>query len=105
MRRLPDGEAARGGTSSLVPLRRELMQRVVQSVESNVRTQQLNTLRRRRGRALCAAAATVAASLATAHLAGAALTTWDGGGTDPNFGNALNWTNDTVPAAGDVLMF
>lgn len=31
--------------------------------------------------------------------------TWDGGGADNNWSTAANWANDTLPAAGDDLIF
>lgn len=31
--------------------------------------------------------------------------TWDGGGTDGNWNNALNWVGDTAPVANDDLVF
>lgn len=35
----------------------------------------------------------------------AATRTWDGGGTDGNWGTAANWTTDVAPVAGDDLVF
>lgn len=35
----------------------------------------------------------------------AAVRTWDGGGTDGNWGTAANWTTDVAPVAGDDLVF
>lgn len=35
----------------------------------------------------------------------AANVTWDGGGGDNLFSNAVNWSADTLPVAGDVLVF
>ncbi len=31
--------------------------------------------------------------------------TWDGGGADSNWSTAANWSGDTVPVAGDALVF
>lgn len=40
-----------------------------------------------------------------APLAHAAAITWDGGGTDENFSNDLNWSGDVAPVNGDSVVF
>jgi autotransporter-associated beta strand protein len=49
-----------------------------------------------------AAAVMVTTAAATAS---AATRIWDGGGADNNWLNAVNWTNDQAPVAGDDLLF
>src|SRR5689334_5075953 len=84
----------------------------VQSSSSDQQSHQLQTTstqaraRHRRARTVCLAAAAAAAVAGlTSPAARAANATWDGGGSDPNFGNIINWVSDTVPAAGDTLTF
>jgi|GEM_PF-1963686 len=45
------------------------------------------------------------APLIMGGLAHAASVTWDGGGTDDNWSTAANWSSDTLPVNGDILVF
>lgn len=50
-------------------------------------------------------AAFVLLTLTINSSASAANVTWDGEGADSNFSTAANWSGDTVPSNGDVLIF
>lgn len=57
---------------------------------------------------ICVGAALLGATLPVVALVGsadAATMTWDGGGANGNWSNALNWENDVAPSANDALVF
>lgn len=48
---------------------------------------------------------TLAIVFCSSHNASAGTRTWDGGGATNNWSEAANWSGDTVPDAGDDVVF
>src|SRR5438874_7364263 len=61
--------------------------------------------RMRRNQVVKAAVAATAAGLIPISISRAASLTWNGGGTDSNWGTVFNWSPAQAPASGDDLTF